>query len=129
MDVCLISVFAIKGNDPLMRQVYEIDVPSSEALGGPPTHPLLWRYRIRVTIEHLIHTFEEEVASDDPTKCRLLAKFLSQVRQEGAVLCCARWSSELCQLEFLIPNINASAAFKLLDSLSCFQRHLCYSEI
>ena len=82
-----------------MRQVYEIDVPSSEALPRNvlPTHPLLWRYRIRVTVEHLRHMFKEEVASDDPTKCRLLATFLSQVREEGAVLCCARLSPESCQ--------------------------------
>ena len=88
-----------------MRQLYEIDVPSAEALprNVPPTHPLLWRYRVPVTIEHLKHTFQEEVASDDPTKCRLLAGFLLQVREEMELSCLV-----LCSF---VPRVVSARVF------------------
>ena len=81
--------FPFLGNDPLMRQLYEIDV-SPEALPEhvPPTQPSLWRYRVQVTIEHLKTTFQEEVASADNTKYPVLAAFLAQVMQRRLTLRC-----------------------------------------
>ena len=65
-----------------MRQLYEIDTPDEDLSKGiPPTCPVLWRYRAQVTVEHLAHTFQEVVASNDPSKCRILAKFLREVRE------------------------------------------------
>ena len=65
-----------------MRQLYEIEVPDENLSKGIlPTCPVLWRYRAQVTVEHLAHTFQEVVASNEPSKCRILAKFLPQVRK------------------------------------------------
>ena len=64
-----------------MRQLYEIDVPDEDLSKDVlPTCPVLWRYRAQVTVEHLAHTFQEVVASNDPSKCRVLAEFLHKVK-------------------------------------------------
>ena len=68
------------GNNPLMRQLFEIDVPTEALSGGiPPTCPALWRYRTQVTLDHFAHTFQQEVFSTDPERNKVLAEFLRQV--------------------------------------------------
>ncbi|XP_022783821.1 E3 ubiquitin-protein ligase rnf213-alpha-like [Stylophora pistillata] len=67
------------GNNPLMRQLFEIDVPAEDLTGGiPPTCPALWRYRTQVTLDHFAHTFQQEVLSTDPDRNKVLAEFLRQ---------------------------------------------------
>ena len=106
-----------------MRQLYEIDDPDEDLSQGiPPTCPVLWRYRAQVTVEHLARTFQEVVASNDPSKCRVLAEFLHKVRvilkqscfieceNLNQVKCYASWDffrRRQFSLEFLMdPNCN-----------------------
>lgn len=105
--------FVNKGNDPLMRQLYEIDV-ASEVLPRhvPPTHSLLWRYRVQVTIEHLKNTFQEEVASGNPTNFPLLATFISQVRIKGwALFLVAGFSSGSNRRDFDLNTFSKFGTF------------------
>lgn len=76
------DLIPFSGNNPLMRQLYEVDVPP-EALTDsvPPTCPALWRYRTQVTLDHFSHTFQQEVLSTDSESNKLLAEFLRQVNQ------------------------------------------------
>ena len=68
------------GNNPLLRQLFEIDVSTEALTGGiPPTCPALWRYRTQVTLDHFAHTFQQEVLSTDPERNKVLAEFLRQV--------------------------------------------------
>ena len=70
------------GNNPLMRQLYEVDViPEALTDRVPPTCPALWRYRTQVTLDHFSHTFQQEVLSNDPESNKVLAEFLRQVNQ------------------------------------------------
>lgn len=70
------------GNNPLMRQLYEVDVPSKALTDRiPPTCPALWRYRTQVTLDHFSHTFQQEVLSTDSESNKILAEFLRQVNQ------------------------------------------------
>ncbi|CAH3189324.1 unnamed protein product [Porites lobata] len=67
------------GNNPLMRQLYEVDItPDDLSVSISPTCPALWRYRTQVTLDHLSHTFQQEVASTDPERNKVLAEFLRQ---------------------------------------------------
>ena len=74
------------GNNPLMRQLYEVDVPP-EALTDriPPTCPALWRYRTQVTLDHFSHTFQQEVLSTDSESNKILAEFLREVNQLNCI--------------------------------------------
>ena len=64
-----------------MRQLYEVDTPPDDlSVSISPTCPALWRYRTLVTLDHLSHTFQQEVASTDPERNKVLAEFLRQVR-------------------------------------------------
>ena len=65
------------GNNPLIRRVYELQHP-----GSCTSSPRLWRYRVRVSIDHLTHTLEQNMISCGPNQCQLLREFLKQV------LCC-----------------------------------------
>ena len=68
------------GNNPLTRQLFEIDVPTEALTSGiPPTCPALWRYRTQVTFDHFAHTFQQEVLSTDPERNKVLAEFLREV--------------------------------------------------
>ena len=70
----------LPGNNPLMRQVYEVDVPADSLTSGIlPSCPALWRYRTQVTLDHLSHTFQQEVVSTDNSRNQVLAEFLQQV--------------------------------------------------
>ncbi|KAK2555497.1 E3 ubiquitin-protein ligase rnf213-alpha [Acropora cervicornis] len=73
----LIRIFP--GNNPLMRQLYEVDVPADSLTGGIlPSCPALWRYRTQVTLDHFSHTFQQEVFSTDNGRNKVLAEFLQQ---------------------------------------------------
>ena len=75
---CIIPI--LSGNNPLMRQLYEVDTPPDDlSVSISPTCPALWRYRTQVTLDHLSHTFQQEVASTDPERNKVLAEFLRQV--------------------------------------------------
>lgn len=68
------------GNNPLMRLLYEVDVPADSLTGGIlPSCPTLWRYRTQVTLDHFSHTFQQEVVSTDTSRNKVLAEFLQQV--------------------------------------------------
>ena len=74
----LIRIFP--GNNPLMRQLYEVDVPADSLTGGIlPSCPALWRYRTQVTLDHFSLTFQQEVLSTDNRRNKVLAEFLQQV--------------------------------------------------
>ena len=62
------------GNNPLIRRVYELQHP-----GSCTSSPRLWRYRVRVSIDHLTHTLEQNMISCGPNQCQLLREFLKQV--------------------------------------------------
>ena len=75
---CIIPI--LSGNNHLMRQLYEVDItPDDLSVSISPTCPALWRYRTQVTLDHLSHTFQQEVASTDPERNKVLAEFLRQV--------------------------------------------------
>ena len=75
------------GNNPLMRQLYEVDVPPDTLTEGIlPTCPALWRYRTQVTLDHFSHTFQQEVLSTDSERNKVLAEFLQQVNKLTRVL-------------------------------------------
>ncbi|XP_070580814.1 E3 ubiquitin-protein ligase rnf213-alpha-like isoform X2 [Ptychodera flava] len=68
------------GNNPLLKLLHEVDPPSqnlsTESLYNVPT---VWRYRSRVTIEHLTHALQESMAAKKHRKqCRILKEFLDR---------------------------------------------------
>ena len=69
----------IAGNDPLMREIYEVDDPTPPRLAADihPGHPTFWKYRTRLTIEHVIRQFEDVRSNKD--SCEILGKFLKEV--------------------------------------------------
>jgi hypothetical protein len=58
------------GNNPVVRRVYELEQP-----GSSKSSTRLWRYRIRVSVDHLTHTLEQNMMSSE---CKLLREFLKQ---------------------------------------------------
>ena len=67
------------GNDPLMRQLYELDSPVLNSIQSlVPSCPALWRHRSKITIQSTIQSFQEEMGVGK--KCRVLAEFLKMVR-------------------------------------------------
>nr|XP_006819936.1 PREDICTED: E3 ubiquitin-protein ligase RNF213-like [Saccoglossus kowalevskii] len=51
------------GNNPLLRLLYEVDPPSEKlTIKSLYNVPTVWRYRSRVTIEHLTHALQENTA-------------------------------------------------------------------
>ena len=61
-------------NNPVIRHVYDL-----EDLGSSSSSPRLWRYRVRVSIDHLTHTLEQNLNSCGPNQFSLLREFLKQV--------------------------------------------------
>ncbi|XP_027055365.1 E3 ubiquitin-protein ligase RNF213-like isoform X2 [Pocillopora damicornis] len=89
------------GNNPLMRQLFEIDVPTEALSGGiPPTCPALWRYRTQVTLDHFAHTFQQEVLSTDPERNKVLAEFLRQEHKLRAL----RFLPDIIKLQRLLMD-------------------------
>ena len=64
-----------------MRQLYELDTPTYDTTGPlDPMCPALWRYRTRVSVEHLIGEFQQFIASPaGQNRCKILAEFLRKV--------------------------------------------------
>lgn len=69
----------IAGSDPLMREIYEVDdpTPPRSAADIHPGHPAFWKYRIRLTVEHIIRQFQDVRSNKD--SCKILGKFLEEV--------------------------------------------------
>ena len=64
------------GDDPLLRQVYEVDpVPLPRHVDL--SHVFFWRHRTRLTIEHVIGQFREVKSSI--ADCKILGMFLEKV--------------------------------------------------
>ena len=70
-----------------MKQIFEVDTTAEEVdLNQIWEVPALWRYRARVTVEHLTQEVQENIASADQQEgaapsLQLLNLFLQQVIQ------------------------------------------------
>ena len=64
-----------------MKLIYELDVPEYGTMTEvDPMSPALWRYRKKITIEHLSFKFQEySQGRDEQDKCEVLAEFLKKV--------------------------------------------------
>ena len=64
-----------------MKLIYELDVPDYETMNErDPMCPALWRYRKKITIEHLSFKFQEySQGCNQQDKCEVLAEFLEKV--------------------------------------------------
>ena len=63
-----------------MSGLYEFDHEAEDLTDGiRVTSRSLRQYRSRVTLEHLSHTFQEVVVSNDANQHRILREFLKQV--------------------------------------------------
>ena len=63
-----------------MRKVYEL-----VKLPGSRFSPKLWRYRVPVSIDHLIHTIEQHTGAAQPNQLELLKAFLKEVKDESGL--------------------------------------------
>jgi hypothetical protein len=82
-------------NDPIMRQLYELDSPS-----GSRFSPQLWRHRVPVSIEHLIHTISQSVHATQPDQFQLLKTFL----KEESKLRALQYLPEIIKLQSLLTT-------------------------
>jgi hypothetical protein len=81
------------GNNPFMRKVYELaDLPSSRF------SPNLWRYRVPVSIDHLLHTVEQNRSAAYPYQLELLTAFL----KEKSKLQALQFLPDIIQLQGLL---------------------------
>ncbi|CAH3163087.1 unnamed protein product, partial [Porites evermanni] len=66
------------GNDPLIREVYEVDEPSLPRTVADiyPGHAVFWRYRTRVTVELVIRNFQD--VESNKTTHKILGRFLDE---------------------------------------------------
>lgn len=62
-----------------MQQVYEVDAPPPPHTAADihPGHAAFWRYRTRVTVEHVIRQFRD--VKLEMATCKILRKFLEEV--------------------------------------------------
>lgn len=67
------------GNDPLMREVYEVDAPSPPRtlVDIHPGHATFWRYRTRITVELVIRNFQD--VDSNKTSRKILGRFFDEV--------------------------------------------------
>ena len=74
-----IAFLVTAGNDPLMREIYEVDAPPPTCTAADihPGHAAFWKHRTRVTVEHIIRQFQD-VKSNLATR-KVLGKFLAEV--------------------------------------------------
>ena len=66
-----------------MRQLYELDSPNYDTMESlDPMCPALWRYRTRVSVDHLIVKFREFSSEciASPPVCEVLKEFIEKVR-------------------------------------------------
>ena len=70
------------GSDPLVRTLYEFDEQKENPnLGVKPMSRSLWKYRRRITVEHLANSFQQEALSADEDQYKVLGAFLKQVKK------------------------------------------------
>lgn len=64
-----------------MRQLYELDSPNYDIMDSLDSMcPALWRYRTRVSVEHLTVKFQEYVEGrTGSNRCEILGEFLKKV--------------------------------------------------
>lgn len=62
-----------------MREIYEVDdlSPPRSAAEIHPGHAAFWKYRTRLTVEHVIRQFQDIKSKMAP--CTVLEKFLKEV--------------------------------------------------
>ena len=62
-----------------MREIYEVDDLSlpRTAANIHPGHAAFWKYRTRLTVEHVIRQFED--IKSNMASCKVLGKFLVEV--------------------------------------------------
>ena len=69
-----------------MRQLYELDTPNYDRANVDPMCPALWRYRTRVSVEHLNHNFHEYLGGHAGSSgCEILKEFLERVKSHYPV--------------------------------------------
>ncbi|XP_078382607.1 E3 ubiquitin-protein ligase rnf213-alpha-like isoform X3 [Oculina patagonica] len=73
------------GNDPLMREIYEVDTlpPARTTADIHPGHAAFWKYRTRVTVEYVIRQFQD--VKSNMAACKVLGKFLAEEHSLRAV--------------------------------------------
>ncbi|XP_022806306.1 E3 ubiquitin-protein ligase RNF213-like [Stylophora pistillata] len=73
------------GSDPLMREIYEVDElsPPRSAAEIHPGHATFWKYRTRLTVEHVIRQFQD--IKSNMASCKVLKKFLVEEHRLRAV--------------------------------------------
>ncbi|XP_077980164.1 E3 ubiquitin-protein ligase rnf213-alpha-like [Glandiceps talaboti] len=88
------------GNNPLLKLLYEVDPPSEQLrLESMYNIPTVWRYRSRVTIEHLTHALQENMASKkSKRKYRILQQFLDREHTLRAI----KYLPDVVQLQQLL---------------------------
>ena len=81
------------GSDPLVRTLYEFDEQKENPnLGVKPMSRSLWKYRRRITVEHLVNSFQQEALSADEDQYKVLGAFLKQVKKSLLIEHrCSRW--------------------------------------
>ena len=68
-------------NNPVLRQVYELENPSASRFSSQ-----LWRYRVRVSIEHLVNAIDQTLDPGQPTHCSLLKEFFAEVGNRNKIM-------------------------------------------
>lgn len=98
-----IALIGTAGNDPLMREIYEVDTPppTRTAADIHPGHAAFWKHRTRVTVEHIIRQFQD-VKSNMAT-CKVLGKFLAEVQYVTWLI-----ESTLIKGHLSLENVNGS---------------------
>ncbi|XP_077980160.1 E3 ubiquitin-protein ligase rnf213-alpha-like [Glandiceps talaboti] len=102
------------GTNPLMKLLYEVDpVTESMALDSLENIPSVWRYRSRVTVEHMSH-FLLDSAKIGSKKCSVLHAFLQKEHKLRAI----KYLPDIVHLQQLLidqyhRNIDIQEATKL----------------
>lgn len=91
--VLLTIRISTSGSDPLVRTLYEFDEQKENPnLGVKPMSRPLWKYRRRITVEHLVNSFQQEALSADEDQYKVLGAFLKQVKKSLLIEHrCSRW--------------------------------------
>ena len=96
-----------------MKLVHELDVPDYETMNErDPMCPALWRYRKKITIEHLSSKFQEySQGCDQQNKCEILAEFLKKVLPHD----CDIWLQSLATITVKSSKTSCRMMNKLED--------------
>ena len=96
-----ISYLFATGNNRLMRELYELEMPKSSRFS-----PGLWRYRVSVSIDHLVRTMEQNLDSGDPHQCVLLREFLNEVE-------------DIAIIQIILSNNNSHLIYRKKNCARC----------